>query len=45
MKVAEIAARAKAPLTSFGVAKDGHPRHPLMLAYDTPLTPWRPPSS
>lgn len=25
-----------------GVSKDGSPRHPLMLAYDTPLVPWRP---
>ncbi len=24
-------------LWCFGVTKDGHPRHPLMLAYDTPL--------
>jgi hypothetical protein len=26
-----------------GVAQDGHPRHPLMLANDTPLQNWRPP--
>lgn len=25
-----------------GIAKDGHPKHPLMLAYDSPLFPWRP---
>jgi hypothetical protein len=24
-------------------AQDGQPRHPLTLAYDTPLTPWKPP--
>jgi hypothetical protein len=24
-------------------AKDGHPKHPLMLAYDTPIVPWHPP--
>jgi hypothetical protein len=23
-------------------AKCGHPKHPLMLAYDTPLSPWEP---
>lgn len=24
----------------WGTALDGHPRHPLMLAYSTPLVPW-----
>jgi hypothetical protein len=24
-------------------AKCGHPKHPLMLAYDSPITEWRPP--
>jgi hypothetical protein len=24
----------------WGVAKDGQPRHPLMVAYATPLVPW-----
>ena len=24
-------------------AKCGHPKHPLMLAYDTPIIPWSPP--
>lgn len=28
-------------LHCLGTAQDGHPRHPLMLAYDTPLTPWK----
>lgn len=31
------------PLMCLGVAKDGHPRHPLMLAADAPLEPWYPP--
>ncbi len=30
----------EAPLQCLGTAKDGNPRHPLMLAYDTPLRPW-----
>lgn len=29
-------------LVSLGVTKDGHPRHPLMVRGDTPLTPWPP---
>jgi hypothetical protein len=31
------------PLRCFGTANDGHPRHPLMLPYDTPLIEWSPP--
>lgn len=27
----------------WGVAQDGQPRHPLMLAYATPLVPWTAP--
>lgn len=27
----------------WGIAKDGQPRHPLMVAYATPLVPWRAP--
>jgi hypothetical protein len=27
-----------------GTAKDGHPRHPLMLAYSEPLVPWSHPN-
>lgn len=38
-----IAERVGKPLYCFGVAKDGQPRHTLMLAYDTPLVPWRAP--
>lgn len=38
--VAIIADRVGKPLHCFGVAQDGHPRHPLMLAYNTPLTLW-----
>lgn len=30
-------------LYCWGTARDGHPRHPLMLAYVTPCVPWVPP--
>lgn len=43
-KVATIAERAGATLMCLGTAQDGQPRHPLMLAYDTPLVPWRRPA-
>ena len=29
-------------LRCWGVAKDGHPRHPLMLPYESELRPWSP---
>ena len=32
-----------APVLAWGSARCGHPRHPLMLAYATPLVPWVPP--
>jgi hypothetical protein len=43
-KIAHIADAIGKPLMCFGTAQDGHPRHPLMLAYDTPLVEWRRPS-
>lgn len=43
MRVVRIAASLGRPLMCFGTAQDGHPRHPLMLAYDTPLFSWSPP--
>ncbi|RZS80608.1 DUF1643 domain-containing protein [Pigmentiphaga kullae] len=30
------------PVMHFGLTKSGDPKHPLMLAYSTPLTPWTP---
>lgn len=42
-RIVRIAAELDRPLMCFGTAKDGHPRHPLMLAYDTPLEPWKAP--
>lgn len=38
--VVRIAEQVGCPLFCWGTAKDGHPRHPLMLAYNTPLIPW-----
>ncbi|MDF2813076.1 MAG: hypothetical protein K0S56_4107 [Microvirga sp.] len=42
--VAAIAQRVGCRLMCLGAVQDGHPRHPLMLAYATPLTEWRRPS-
>lgn len=41
--VAAMADRLGVTLHCLGTAKDGQPRHPLMLAADTPLMPWRRP--
>jgi len=38
--VVEVLTRAGATPMCWGTALDGHPRHPLMLAYATPLVPW-----
>lgn len=40
--VDHLALSLEKPLHCLGTAKDGHPRHPLMLGYDTPLMEWRP---
>lgn len=41
--VANIAQPLGKPLLSIGApAKCGHPRHPLMLAYEEPILPWSP---
>lgn len=42
-KIVEIAEKVGCQLYCFGTALDGHPRHPLMLSYDTPLVKWRAP--
>lgn len=34
---------SRRPMSIGKPAKDGHPRHPLMLAYSTELQPWSPP--
>jgi hypothetical protein len=41
--VAALADRIDKPLWCFGTAQDGQPLHTLMLAYDTPLIPWKRP--
>ena len=32
--------RTGKPVMHFGLTASGDPKHPLMLGYDTPLTPW-----
>lgn len=41
--ICAIADRAGAKLMCLGTAQDGQPRHPLMLASDTPLIEWKRP--
>jgi hypothetical protein len=39
--IVDMAGFAMRPLYSIGApAQDGHPKHPLMLAYAEPITPW-----
>jgi hypothetical protein len=42
--VGAMAERAGVKLMCLGTAQDGQPRHPLMLAYDTPLIEWKRPA-
>ena len=42
--VTAMADRLSVELMCFGTAKDGQPRHTLMLAYDTPLIRWARPA-
>lgn len=39
-EIVRIADRVGCELHCIGTNADGHPRHPLMTAYDTPLTKW-----
>lgn len=41
--VALIARELGVTLQCIGTAQDGQPRHPLMVAYATPLEPWKVP--
>ncbi|MBD9510046.1 DUF1643 domain-containing protein [Ensifer sp. ENS10] len=43
LAVADVLAKAGARPMCWGIALDGQPRHPLMLAYATPLVPWSAP--
>lgn len=40
-EVARLMERSGKPVMCLGTCGDGQPRHTLMLAYDTPLSPWR----
>lgn len=42
--VVAVLSTAGAKPMCWGTALDGHPRHPLMLAYATPLVPWEVPT-
>lgn len=37
---AAIAGRLTGPVCHLGLTRDGHPRHPLYLCYETPPQPW-----
>ena len=39
-EIVRIADRVGIKLHCIGVCSDGHPRHPLMTGYDTPMTEW-----
>lgn len=41
--ICSMADRLGVTLMCLGTTQDGQPRHPLMLAYDTPLEPWKRP--
>ncbi|WP_158873976.1 DUF1643 domain-containing protein [Antarcticirhabdus aurantiaca] len=42
--VAAIVEASGKPMLCLEACGDGHPFHPLMRAYDTPLVPWMPPT-
>jgi hypothetical protein len=42
--IRDMAGKAGVQLMCLGTAQDGQPLHPLMLAYDTPLVPWKAPA-
>jgi hypothetical protein len=42
--IPRLADEADASLMCWGVARDGHPRHPLMLSYGAELVDWAPPA-
>jgi len=42
--IVSLARGAQKPLKCWGLCRDGHPRHPLMLSYATPLENWKDPT-
>lgn len=42
-EIVRIADRVGCKLHCIGTCDDGHPRHPLMVSYDTPMTEWEVP--
>lgn len=40
-KVTKIANKAGCELMCLGTTQDGHPVHPLMISYDTPIIRWK----
>lgn len=43
-QVWDSAESAGLPIYCLGLARDGHPRHPLMLSYSAELATWQPPT-
>ena len=41
MQVAQRLRAMGVPLLALGFNRDGSPKHPLYIAYDTPLVPWQ----
>lgn len=39
-EVAALIRRSGAPMAHLGLSKDGHPKHPLYIAYSEQPTPW-----
>lgn len=42
--IKRIARDINKPLYCFGVCKDGHPKHPVMIAYANEIPKWEPPA-
>ena len=42
-EIVRIADRVGCKLHCIGLCADGHPKHPLMTGYDTPITEWQVP--
>lgn len=44
-RIKALADSINRPLLCLGVCGDGHPKHPLMPSYTTPVVPWEPPDA